>query len=376
MSYIYQHPDWPAFHWDASSLSVPLAGVRHRQGRLLGRMQSLGFDLRSEAGLAVMTDDVVKTSAIEGESLDPEQVRSSIARRLGLQTGGLMKVGRDVEGIVEVLLDATQRFDQPLSAERICAWHAAIFPTGRSGMQRIAVGQWRPPEAGPMQVVSGPIGREKVHFEAPTAERLDAEMRCFIQWFNESAGSGTTLDPVIRAAIAHFWFVTIHPLEDGNGRIGRALADMALAYADQSADRFYSMSSQIEADRREYYLILEKQQRADLDITTWLQWFLGCLDRAITRADSTLEMVLFKSQFWDFVNHSPVNPRQQTVINRLLDGFEGKLTTSKYAKLAKCSTDTALRDIQQLLERGTLYQNEGGGRSTSYRLATSDEIAP
>ncbi|HBJ33448.1 MAG TPA: DUF4172 domain-containing protein [Planctomycetaceae bacterium] len=374
MRYIHQDPDWPIFHWDASRLSVSLAAVRHRQGRLLGRMQAIGFDLRSEAGLAVMTDDVLKTSAIEGASLDPEQVRSSIARRLGLPTGGLVKAGRDVEGIVEVLLDATQQFTQPLTEERIGAWQAAIFPTGHSGMQRIAVGQWRPPEAGLMEVVSGPMGREKVHFEAPTADRLDGEMRKFIQWFNESARDGESLDPMIRAAIAHFWFVTIHPFEDGNGRIGRALADMALAHADQSADRFYSMSSQIAAERREYYLILEHQQRSDLDITPWLQWFLGCLDRALIRADKTLEVVFYKSRFWNFVNRSPVNPRQQNVINRLLDGFEGKLTTSKYAKLAKCSSDTALRDIQQLLQRGILYQNEAGGRSTSYRLAESHEL--
>ncbi len=375
MRYIHQQPDWPEFRWDASVIGVPLAGVRHRQGRLLGRMQAIGFELRGEAGLAVLTDDVVKTSAIEGETLDPEQVRASIARRLGLEAGGLVKAGRDVEGIVEILVDATRRFDEPLTAERIFAWHAALFPTSRSGMHRIAVGQWRPPEAGPMQVVSGPFGHEKVHFEAPTADQLDAEMHRFIHWFNESGAEGASIDPVIRAALAHFWFVTIHPLEDGNGRIARAIADMALAHADQSAERFYSMSSQIDAERREYYLTLERQQRSDLDVTPWLQWFLGCLDRAIIRAESTLAVVLFKSRFWDVVNRSPVNPRQQAVINRLLDGFEGKLTTSKYAKLAKCSTDTALRDIQQLLGRGVLFQNEGGGRSTSYRLATSDELA-
>ena len=303
------------------------------------------------------------------------QVRSSIARRLGLEKGGLITPGRDVEGIVEILVDATRQYAKPLSDERIFAWHAALFPTSRSGMQRIAVGQWRPPEAGSMQVVSGPFGHEKIHFEAPTADRLDAEMSRFICWFNESRTNDASLDPVIRAAVAHFWFVTIHPLEDGNGRIARAIAEMALAHADQSADRFYSMSSQIEAERRDYYLALERQQRCGRDITPWLQWFMGCLDRGIVRAEATLSTVLFKSRFWDVVNRSPVNPRQQAVINRLLDGFEGKLTTSKYAKLAKCSADTALRDIQQLLQRGILFQNEGGGRSTSYRLVTSDELA-
>jgi len=374
MAYIYQQAGWPEFHWDASVISVPLASVRHRQGRILGRMLALGFDLRGQAGLAVLTDDVVKTSAIEGETLDPEQVRSSIARRLGLEMGGLVTPGRDVEGIVEILVDATRKYHEPLTDERIFAWHAALFPTARSGMQRIAVGQWRPAEAGPMQVVSGPFGREKVHFEAPAAVRLDTEMDRFIRWFNESAANGALLDPVIRAALAHFWFVTIHPLEDGNGRIARAIAEMALAHADQSADRFYSMSSQIEAERRDYYLALERQQRSDLDVTPWLQWFIGCLDRAIIRADSILSAVLFKSRFWDVVNRQPVNPRQQAVINGLLDGFEGKLTSSKYAKLAKCSSDTALRDIQQLVDRGILLLNPGGGRSTSYRLVTCEEL--
>lgn len=373
MSFIHQKPRWPEFHWDAAILSSPLASVRHRQGHLLGRMHAIGFDLRGEASLAVLTDDVIKTSAIEGETLDPQEVRSSIARKLGIDTGGLVKVGRDVEGIVEILVDATQQYDKPLTADRIFGWHCALFPTGRSSMQKIAVGVWRPHEAGDMQVVSGPFGHEKIHFEAPTADRLEAEMVRFINWFNESVVD-RSLDPVIRAGLAHLWFVTIHPLEDGNGRIARAIAEMALAHADQSADRFYSMSSQIESERREYYRALERQQRSDLDVTPWLQWFIACLDRAILRAESMLEVVLFKSRFWDVLNRSPVNLRQQNVINRLLDGFEGKLTTSKYAKLAKCSTDTALRDIQQLVERHILFQNEGGGRSTSYRLASADEL--
>lgn len=374
MRYIHQLTDWPEFQWDAAALSTPLAHVRHKQGLLLGQMRGLGFRLRDEAGLAVLTDDVVKTSAIEGETLDPQEVRSSIARKLGLDAGGMVKVGRDVEGIVEMLIDATRRFEEPLTAERIFAWHSALFPTGRRGMQRLAVGQWRPLEAGEMKVVSGAYGREKVHFEAPAADRLELEMQRFIDWFRLTGSSNSSIDPVIRAAVAHLWFVTIHPLEDGNGRIARAIADMALAWADQSAERFYSMSSQIEFERRDYYLALERQQRSTLDITPWLDWFISCLDRALTRADSTLASVLFKSRLWDLVNRSPVNARQQIVINRLLDGFEGKLTSSKYAKLAKCSTDTALRDIQTLVERGILFQNDAGGRSTSYRLASAEEL--
>lgn len=374
MQFIHQMPDWSGFHWDASVLMAALGDVRHKQGLLLGKMQALGFTLRSEASLAVLTDDVVKTSAIEGEALDPQEVRSSIARKLGLDVGGLVPSGRDVEGIVEILVDATRQYQTPLTAERIFAWHCALFPTGRSGMQRIAVGNWRPPEAGDMEVVSDPFGHQKVHYVAPTANRLDAEMHRCIGWFDHTAASVAVLDPVIRAGLAHLWFVTIHPLEDGNGRIARAIADMALAHADKSADRFYSMSSQIESERREYYSVLERQQRSDLDVTPWLQWFIACLDRAILRAESILSNVLFKSRFWDVVNRSQVNTRQQTVLNRLLDGFEGKLNTSKYAKLAKCSSDTALRDIQQLVERGLLFQSDAGGRSTSYRLASADEL--
>lgn len=341
-----------------------LAALRHRQGRLLGRMDSLGFELRSEASLQILTSDVVKSSAIEGEVLNPTEVRSSIARRLGLDVGGLTKSGRDVEGIVEMMLDATQRFDEPLSDERMWGWHAALFPTGRSGLRKIAVGRWRPKEAGAMQVVSGPIGRERVHFEAPDAERLPEEMRAFLAWFN---GVGA-LDPVLKAAVAHFWFVTIHPFEDGNGRIARAIADMLLARADGTKDRFYSMSSQIEEERNDYYFALEIAQRGGLDITSWLVWFLGCLDRAIGHADRTLAGVLAKAALWRQISRHPINSRQRLVINRVLDRFEGALTTSKYAKLAKCSPDTALRDIRELIGLGVMVQNESGGRSTSYRI--------
>lgn len=375
MRYIHLLPGWPDLTWNAETLAGPLASLRHRQGRLLGTMEGLGFDLRTEASLDALTSDVVKSSAIEGEKLDPEEVRSSIARRLGLDVGGLVPggggAGRDVEGIVEMMLDATQRYDQSLTSGRLFGWHAALFPTGRTGMGRIAVGAWRTAESGPMQVVSGPIGRERVHFEAPAAERLDDEMKRFLDWFDNE----TALDPVLKAGVAHFWFVTVHPFEDGNGRIGRAIADMALARADGSRDRFYSMSSQIEAERKEYYRQLETTQRGGLDITGWLAWFLACLERALVAAEASTETVLFKARLWERVNQGQVNERQRLVINRMLNGFEGFLTTSKYAKLAKCSNDTALRDITELAERGVLVRNAAKGRSTSYRLtADTDSI--
>ncbi len=364
-TFIHAKPGWPGFSWDSESLATILGTARHRQGRLLGRMDSLGFDLRAEATLAVLTTDVVKSSAIEGEVLNAPEVRSSIARRLGLATAGLPKAGRAVDGVVEMMLDGTGNFQRPLTKSRLSAWHASLFPTGHSGMRRITVGGWRRRTAGPMQVVSGPIGRERLHFEAPTAQRLDLEMRRFIKWFNASAST----DPVLKAGIAHFWFVTIHPFEDGNGRIGRAIADMALARADGTKERFYSMSAQIEAERREYYLRLERAQRGDMDLTAWLEWFLGCLVRAIDGADRTLDAVLGKARLWERINRRGVNDRQRLVINRLCDGFQGFLTTVKYAKFAKCSTDSALRDIRELVECGVLLKNEGGGRSTSYRLA-------
>ena len=328
-------------------------------------MEGLNFRLRAEATLDTLTADVIKSSAIEGERLDAEEVRSSIARRLGMDFGSTKVAGRNVEGVVEMMLDATQKFAEPLTAERLCAWHASLFPSGRSGMQKIAVGMWRPLSAGAMQVVSGPIGMERVHFEAPRADRLASEMERFIEWFSQDAG----IDPVLKSGVAHFWFVTIHPFEDGNGRIGRAIMDMVLARAEGAPERFYSMSTQIEAERKEYYLRLERCQRGDAEITTWLEWFLECLGRAIAGADEALSSVLRKAKTWERVNQGPVNDRQRTVLNRLLDGFEGKLTTSKYAKLAKCSPDTALRDIKVLLDRGVLVQEEGGGRNTSYHLA-------
>ncbi len=370
MGYIHQKPDWPNLTWDSEFLAAPLAAVRHKQGRLLGKMEGLGFDLRKEATLAALTNEVVKSSAIEGETLNPEEVRSSLAKRLGIDIGGLKKARRDVEGIVEMMLDATGKYEAKLTKKRLFDWHAALFPIGRSGMSRIAVGKWRPKEAGEMQVVSEVFGREKVHFEAPDATRLESEMKQFLQWFNEPP----SIDSVLKAGVAHFWFVTIHPFEDGNGRIARAIAEMALTRSDGTTDRFYSMSSQIEAERKRYYRVLEAAQRADVDITRWLAWFLECLNRAIEKADEELAAVLYKAKLWQRVNTKPVNDRQRSVINRMLNGFQGFLTTSKYAKLAKCSSDTALRDIQELLDRGILLQNRAGGRSTSYRLAEPEKV--
>lgn len=369
MSYIHEKADWPNLKWNGVKLLPLLADVRHRQGRLLGRMEGLGFRLRAEASLTTLTADVIKSSAIEGELLDAEQVRSSIARRLGLDFGGNIKSSRDVEGVVEMMLDATQKYAEPLTAERLFGWHASLFPTGRSGMRRITVGAWRPADIGPMQVVSGPMGREKIHFEAPASDRLEREVSAFLEWFEAANG----IDLVLKAGIAHFWFVTIHPFEDGNGRISRAIADMALARAEGTIERFYSMSTQIEAEKKQYYLNLEQNQKGGVDITSWLEWFLGCLGRAVAGAEDGLASVLRKAKTLERINsQSPVNERQRKVINRLLDGFEGKLSTSKYAKLAKCSTDTALRDIGILVKRGVLIQDTGGGRNTSYRLAESE----
>ncbi|HEV2692918.1 MAG TPA: Fic family protein [Verrucomicrobiae bacterium] len=364
MTYIHQRPAWPNLTWDNGKLLPLLATVRHRQGILLGRMEGLGFRLREEATLTMLTADVIKSSAIEGELLDVAQVRSSIARRLGLNFSNEVNSSRNVDGIVEMMLDATQKYAKPLTAERLFGWHAALFPTGRSGMHKIAVGAWRTPEVGPMQIVSGAIHAPKVHFEAPVANRLPQEMSAFVEWFEMKE-----IDLVLKAGIAHFWFETVHPFEDGNGRIGRAIVDMALARAEGTSERFYSMSSQIEAEKKQYYDCLEKSQKGDMDITSWLEWFLACLGRAIASAENGLTGVLRKTKIWERINNlASVNERQQKVINRLLDGFEGKLSSSKYAKLAKCSTDTALRDIKELLELGILAQDEGGGRNTSYHL--------
>ena len=363
--YIHELPDWPRFRWDEARLASPLAAGRHLQGRLFGQMEALGFKVREEALLRTLTEDVLKSSEIEGEKLDADQVRSSVARRLGLDIGGLHAADRHVEGVVEMMLDATQRYDHPLTTERLFGWHASLFPTGRSGMHRITVGAWRDDRTAPMQVVSGPVGRERVHFEAPTADRLDDEMQRFLEWFNNDAAT----EPVLKAALAHLWFVTIHPFDDGNGRIARAIADMSLARSEGSPQRFYSMSAQIRDERGDYYGILERTQKNTMDVTPWMEWFLACLTRAIAGAHAGLTGVIGKARYWEKLRELPLNDRQRLVINRLLEGFEGKLTTSKWAALTKSSNDTALRDIQQLVERGVLVRNPAGGRSTSYSLA-------
>jgi Fic family protein len=367
-SYIYQQKDWPRFRWEEARLLPLLAEVRHRQGRLIGRMQGLGFSLRNEAALQALTQDVLKSSQIEGESLDSRQVRSSLARRLGVDIGALTPADRKVEGVVEMMLDATQGYAEPLTQERLFGWHAALFPTGYSGLHKVRVGDWRRDENGPMQVVSGPIGHEKVHFEAPAATKLPREMKRFLDWFNGNAPP----DPVLKAAIAHLWFVTIHPFEDGNGRIARAIADMGLARSEESSQRFYSMSAQISLERRAYYDSLEAAQKGGLDITDWLTWFLQCLDRAFDRANDILANVLAKSRFWLAHGGASFNARQRDMMNRLLEGFQGKLTNAKWAKIEKCSSDTALRDIDGLVRQGVLVRDAAGGRSTSYSLVPVD----
>jgi Fic family protein len=367
--YIHQLPDWPRFRWNHEKLPASLATVRHRQGRLLGRMEALGFPLQREAVLQTLTLDVLKSSEIEGEVLNPEQVRSSIARRLGMDIAGVIPADRHVEGVVEMMLDATQNFDEPLTEERLFGWHAALFPTGWSGMHRITAGAWRDDAKGPMEVVSGPVGREKVHYEAPAAPLLDSEMKRFLDWANHPDST----DPVLRSGIAHLWFVTIHPFDDGNGRIARAISDRILARSENSSQRFYSMSAQIRLERDAYFEILEKTQKATLDITEWLAWFLGCLDRALSSTETILASVLRKARFWDKHRGTPINDRQRLMLNKMLDGFEGKLTSSKWAKLTKCSQDTAYRDIQELIQHGILLKDAAGGRSTSYSLPESKE---
>ena len=364
-NYIHDDPGWPSFRWDEGGLAGPLAEIRHRQGRLLGRMEDLGFDVRQEAVLETITGDVIKSSEIEGERLDGEQVRSSVARRLGMDVGGLRRADRNVDGIVEMMMDATTSYAQPLTEERLHSWHSSLFPAGQSGMRRITVGAWRDDSGGPMQVVSGPMGRERVHYEALPAARLDREMGAFLGWFNAPA----EIDGVLRAGLAHLWFVTVHPFDDGNGRIARAVADMALARSEGTSQRFYSMSTQIMRERDDYYDILERTQGGTLDVTGWQEWFLACLGRAIDDAQGTLSGVLAKARFWESIGRVALNERQRLVIGRLLDGrFKGKLTTSKWAKLAKCSQDTALRDIQGLVAHGIMARSLAGGRSTSYEL--------
>jgi len=362
--YIHERKKWPEFHWDQTKLAPLLAEVCHWQGRLLGRMEALGFQLREEATLQTLTQDAVKTSEIEGEKLDAAQVRSSLARRMGMDIGALPPIDRNVEGIVEVMLDATRQHDAPLTQERLFVWHSALFPTGRSGMRRIVVGAWRTKDSGDMQVVSGPIGRETVHYEAPGHDLLKKEMSRFIKWCN----TASDIDPVSKSALAHFWFVTIHPFEDGNGRMARAIADLMLARSEKTSQRFYSLSSQIQRERNDYYRVLEDCQKGTLDITLWMDWYLNCLKRAIGASEKILAAVLVKAGFWKAHADESFNDRQRKVINRLLDGFEGKLTSSKWAKLTKCSQDTALRDISDLLNRQILTKNQAGGRSISYEL--------
>jgi len=363
--YIHELQGWPRFRWDTDRLTEPLASVRHRQGRLIGRMESMGFNLRQEAVLRTLTADVLKSSEIEGEQLEADQVRSSIARRLGMDVGALKATDRHVEGIVEMMLDATGHYDQPLTVDRLFGWHAALFPTGRSGLRKIRVGAWRDDGTGPMQVVSGPIGKERVHFAAPPAALIEREMTAFLDWFN----GPPDVDEVLKAGLSHLWFVTIHPFDDGNGRIARAIADMALARSEKSPQRFYSMSAQIRQERTAYYDVLEQTQKGTMDVTVWMNWFLGCLGGAIDGAEAILGTVLAKAHFWESIKGIALNERQTLVLNRMLDGFADKLTTSKYAKLTKTSQDTALRDILFLVERGLLIRGPEGGRSTSYALS-------
>lgn len=361
--YVWELPRWPHFEWNEKRLVEPLARARYQQGNLLGRMEALGFQLREEASLKTLTEDVLKTSEIEGETLDPAQVRSSIARRLGMNVAGLVPVDRNVDGVVEMMLDATQNFDRPLTKERLFGWHASLFPFARSGMRPIIVGAWRDDRTGPMEVVSGPIGKENVHFVAPPAARLDAEIALFLGWFSNHGN----VDPALKAGLAHLWFVTIHPFDDGNGRIARAVTDMALARSEGTRERFYSVSSQIRKERNAYYEILERTQKGTLDVTDWLEWFLACFSRAITAAQETLRSVLDKARFWE-KHTAQLNERQMKILNMLLEGFEGKLTTSKWAAISGCSQDTAYRDMLDLVNRGILKKDPSRGRSTSYSL--------
>ena len=365
--YLWQQPEWPTLSWDDQSLSTLLARVSRKQGRLLGNMEALGFELRDEAHLRTLTEDVIKSSEIEGEELEPDQVRSSIARRLGMDVAGLVPSDRSVDGVVEMMLDATGNYGDPLTEERLFGWHAALFPTGRSGMQRINVGDWRDDGDGPMQVVSGPIGRESVRYEAPPAAQVPNEITEFLRWFEQPGD----MDPLLISGLAHLWFVTIHPFDDGNGRIARAIADMALARSEGSSKRFYSLSAQVLLERKDYYLTLEWTQKDEVDVTRWQTWFLECFERALDGASETLAAVMTKARFWERFAKVALNDRQVNVLNRVLDGFEGKLTSSKWAKLTKCSQDTAGRDIADLIEKGALTKDAGGGRSTSYSVMSA-----
>ena len=362
--YIYENENWTDFSWDNKKVMTQLGEARNQQGRLLGKMESLGFDLQNEAVLNTLTLDVIKSSEIEGEFLEIEQVRSSIARRLGIDMAGAVESEHHVDGIVEMMLDATQRYDRPLTRDRLFGWHAALFPSGWSNFHKITVADWRKDTTGPMQVVSGPMGKEKVHYQAPGSDRIEAEMNKFLDWFENEHET----DLVLKAAIAHVWFVTIHPFDDGNGRITRAITDMLLARSDKSTSRFYSMSAQIRIERKQYYENLERTQKGNSDITEWILWFLQCLINALGATEEILSKTLHKAAFWKKHSTTMLNDRQQKIINRLLDGFDGKLTTSKWAKITKCSQDTALRDIQDLIMKDVLQKEASGGRSTSYEL--------
>jgi len=365
--YLYNDQNWPIFEWNSEKLLPLLSYVRNSQGKLIGKMGALGFELRNEANLEILTQEIIKSTEIEGEFLDREQVRSSIARRLGLDISGLVYSERNVDGIVDLMIDATKNFDKELNRDRLFSWHASLFPTGQSGMYKITTGRWRDDLTGPMQVVSGPLGKEKVHYQAPPAAQIENEMRIFLDWFNLEQNT----DLVMKAAVAHLWFVTIHPFEDGNGRISRALSDMLLARSDEQSYRFYSMSTQIRKERHSYYGIIEKTQKSGLDITNWLEWFLNCLLHAIENSEKLLEKIIFKHYFW--LSHSGVNinDRQRKILNMLIDDFEGVLNTTKWAKIGKCSQDTALRDIQDLIEKRILIKSEQGGRSTNYEMQSN-----
>lgn len=362
--YIHQQNEWPTFSWDNEQILLSLGTVRNMQGKIMGKMESLGFDLRKEAELDTLTQDVLKSTEIEGELLNPDQVRSSIARRLGLEISGSVESDHNVDGMVDMMMDAMQHFDKPLTSDRLFNWHSALFPAGRSGMYKITVADWRNDSTGPMQVVSGAMGKEKVHYQAPDSSLIESEMVRFIDWFNND----NNIDLVLKAAIAHLWFVTIHPFDDGNGRITRTLTDMLLARSDGNSQRFYSMSAQIRKERKQYYEILEFTQKGNLDITNWLLWFLNCLMNALLSTGSTLSMVLFKAEFWNKHSKIILNERQRLLLNKLMDGLDGKLTSSKWAKIAKCSSDTALRDIQDLIDKDILRKEDAGGRSTNYEL--------
>ncbi|WP_010662199.1 Fic family protein [Marinilabilia salmonicolor] len=359
--YIYEYDNWPAFTWNDKKIVGTLGKVRHLQGKIFGQMSALGFSLKEETILSTLTLDVLKSSEIEGEFLNKEQVRSSIAKKLGFDNAGIVHVDKHVEGVVEMMLDATQRYDKTLDHKRVFGWHASLFPTGWSGIHRIDTGSYRD---GEMQVGSGPMGKEKIHFQAPPANVVEKEMNAFLNWFNTESD----IDGVLKAAIAHFWFIIIHPFDDGNGRIARAISDMLLARSEESSQRFYSLSNQILTEKNNYYEILQKVQHSTGDITDWIEWFLNCLYRALENTEGTLKRVLKKSDFWDRHKATNLNSRQRLMLNKLFDGFDGKLKSSKWAKIAKCSADTALRDIKDLIEKGILKQEKSGGRSTNYEL--------